>query len=193
MASAANATVCLNGTHGTSKTRANAILESNRFKASDDGRAGSGVYFWSFQNDALYARRLAENWWRVSATPKFNSYQGDADKSLAVLKARIEAPTNDYFDANTDGFLSLLIQTAEDRKIESNKNEIDLLRIYLIEEIENERAAQYSVIKLDVDVPGLTKGEKAPAPYVSWLKRAPCIVVRNHAIGLIKDIELVGE
>ena len=193
MASAANATVYLNGTHGTSRTRASAILESNQFKASDDGRAGAGVYFWSFQDDVFFAQRLAENWWRLAVTPKFNSYKGDADKSLAVLKAKIEAPTDEYFDANSEGFLNLLIKTAEKRQIESSKDEIELLRLYLIKEIENERAAQYGVIKLDVDVPGLTKGEKTPAPYVSWLKRAPCIVVRKHAMGLIKDIELVGE
>lgn len=120
----------LNGKHGTSKSRAEAIVKEAKFRASADGLLGAGAYFWAYENDMSLARRLAANWWRF-AGGKSNAYKGDVDPSLAILKADIEVDRKVYFDASSESFIELLIQAAEQKKIQSTKDDFNKLRAVL--------------------------------------------------------------
>lgn len=188
MSSLASASLMLKGTHGTSKTRADAIIKQAKFRASVEALIGPGAYFWAFEHDISLAKRLAANWWR-SANEKFKAYSGDRDPSLAILKANIEVDPNDYFDASSEEFLELLIATAENRHIPSTKKDFDSLRVVLLQEIQKLQGFDFKVLKAEVDVPGAYKGD---APFVYWAtKRAVTYVVMPNALDSIRDIERV--
>jgi len=185
-----SSSILLKGTHGTSKSRAEAIVDSEEFQASADGQLGAGAYFWAYDEDMSLARRLAANCWRF-AGKKCNAYEGDADPSLAILKAHIEVGDNVYFDASSESFLELLIKTAEERKIQSTKNDFNKLRAVLLKEIEEVQGFCFGVVRAEVDVPGIISGERE-APYVYWAtKQAASYIVMPHALGAICNIELV--
>lgn len=190
MSFAAAASMLLTGTHGTSKSRAEAIVKAKKFNASPYALLGIGAYFWAYEDDIAFATRLAMNWSRF-ASAKHDAYKGDADASPAVLSARIEVSQDAYFDAGSEKFLNLLVKTAEARSIGSAKADFNRLRVLLIKEIEDEQGFSYSVIRANVEVPGMVKGEEG-APHVYWAaKQAPCYVVTANALGLINHIELV--
>jgi len=190
MPSAASTSILLNGTHGTSKSRAEAIVKEAKFRASADGILGAGAYFWAYENDMSLAKRLAANWWRF-AGQKRNAYKGDADPSLAILKADIEVDQKVYFDASSENFIELLIKTAEQKKILSTKDDFNKLRAVLLMEIEAERGFGYDVVKAMVEVPGKISGESG-APYVYWAtKQAASYIVTQKALDFICNIELV--
>lgn len=189
MSSAASSSILLNGTHGTSKSRAEAIVKEAKFRASAGGLLGAGAYFWAYENDMSFARRLAGNWWRF-AGGKSNAYKGDADQSLAILRADIEVDRKVYFDASSESFIELLIQTAE-QKIQSTKDDFNKLRAVLLREIEAEQGFDYDVVKAIVEVPGMIRGESG-APYVYWAtKQAASYIVMPKALDAICNIELV--
>lgn len=191
MSSAARTDILLKGTHGTSKSRAHEIITKERFEASKEGLLGAGAYFWAFADDVSFALRLASNWWRF-ASVKLNAYRDDTDNSLAVLKAQIEVDQNVYFDASSDSFLELLVKTAEEKKIESSKNDFNKLRAVLLKEIEALQGFNFGVLKAVVEVPGAIKGADG-APFVYWAtKQAASYVVMPHALNLVSNIELVG-
>lgn len=175
MSSAASASLVLKGTHGTSKTRADAIIKEAKFKASAEAVVGPGVYFWAFDQDISLAKRLAANWWR-SANDRFKTYTGDDDPSLAILKANIEVDLNDYFDASSEKFLELLIATAENRRIPSTKNDFNSLRVVLLKELQDLQGSDFKVVRAEVDVPGAYKGE---APYVYWAAKKSSYICRD--------------
>jgi len=190
MSSAESTSVLLNGTHGTSKSRDEAIVKEAKFRASADGLLGAGTYFWAYENDMSLARRLAANWWRF-AGGKSNAYKGDADPSLAILRADIEVNRKVYFDASSESFIELLIQAAEQKQIQSTKDDFNKLRAVLLREIEAEQGFDYDVVKAMVEVPGKIRSESG-APYVYWAtKQAASYIVMPKALDAICNIELV--
>ncbi|NRT58602.1 hypothetical protein [Sphaerotilus uruguayifluvii] len=180
----------LEGTHGTSMSRASNIVKIKKFIPSSDGLCGKGVYFWAINNSLDFAKKLAKNWWRFSLKHHSDVFKDDYDKGLAVLKATIKPIENEFYDATSDEFLSLISIVAEEKSI-LTKNDVLKLRAALVDEIEKEKNVKFSVVKIDVDVPGKSKGEVAP-PSFYWIKKqAACYVVKDKAEEIIQDIELI--
>jgi hypothetical protein len=191
MSAAQSASILLRGTHGTSKSRANVIISGGKF-ASSVGLLGNGAYFWAYETEVAFAKRLAVNWWRF-CTEKLGSFTTDADPSLAVLNADIEADHSTYFDANSESFKELLVLTAEQKAIDPNQDDFIKLRAVLLKEIENQLGNKFDVIKAEVPVAGRVPG-KSVTPYVYLAtKQASCYVVMAHALDAIKKIELIGD
>lgn len=171
-------------------SRASSIIKLKRFIPSSDGLGGYGVYFWEVSTSLEFAKKLAKNWWRFSSLPKNDVFKDDADKSLAIVKATIKPAQHEFYDATSDDFLLLCSDIAEKQSLLS-KNDLIRLRAALLVSIEEENKLKFSVIKIDVEVPGQARGESAP-PSFYWLKKqAACYVVKNKAEEVIQNIELI--
>ncbi len=182
--------ITLTGTHGTSMSRALSIVNLKKFTPSPEGLGGYGVYFWEVSGSLDFSKKLAQNWWRFASSPKYDVYKDDEDKSLAVLKAKIIPFEREFFDATDDEFLLACSQIAEEKML-FQKEDIIKLRTAVLMDIEKEMGVNFSVVKIDVEVPGKQKGESY-APSFYWLKKqAGCYVVKNKIDEVIQEIELV--
>lgn len=83
----------MKGTHGTSRSRAMQIQRTG-FKASIQGRRGSGAYFWAYINDSMqeYVRDLATHWWLFCQSK--GDYSKDENDQCSVLFVSLDIPEN---------------------------------------------------------------------------------------------------
>lgn len=86
----------MKGTHGTCRSRSEAILMSG-FKTSP-GLRGSGTYFWAYKADEQeeYCKKLAKAWWSYSNNR--GSYATEPDKTCSVVFARFDVQPEDVLD-----------------------------------------------------------------------------------------------
>lgn len=100
------------GTHGTSRSKAEAIVAENSFKPTGpEGYSGSGIYFWAYGQQIDTAKHLAELWWRASS--QRGNYSTDKNKECAVISAQITDPGEpEYYDASTEEFRSSVASLA---------------------------------------------------------------------------------
>ncbi|MFY1914827.1 hypothetical protein ACOTB6_24950 [Achromobacter xylosoxidans] len=83
-------------THGTSMTRAEAIMREGRFRSSNEGQVGPGAYFWAYEEDPFLAHEYGVQWWMFAS--HHGMYADDEDKSCAVLGVDVEKPEEEFLD-----------------------------------------------------------------------------------------------
>ncbi|WP_139235342.1 hypothetical protein [Paenacidovorax caeni] len=175
------------GTHGTCRSRAKEILDSQTFKASVNGYGGSGAYFWACVNGFKYGVGLAESWWAFSNHKRH--YQAEKDASLAVLGATIRKPDDPkFFDATDVEFMEGLYSVMQSKR----KNEDDLPEVteFLIGKFQEKYDVNFQVIKMLVATPPTIKGRTRT--YAQMISKAShAYLVKQSGINLIEKIELL--
>lgn len=87
----------LYGVHSTCISNAKEILRRG-FRASDEGRAGGGVYLWAYVSDYSTAAALADSWWQQCFEE--GRYDGRKERGKAMLMCSIEIETPEYLNLN---------------------------------------------------------------------------------------------
>ena len=172
------------GTHGTTRSRADAIVNSRNFKPSPDGLYSRGVYLWAVHSHTGYARENARLWWTFAAAK--GVYKGDANADCAILEAKIEKPA-EYYDAATDEFNEKLYEIAKSKSVSGDKLKETL--IWFVDEIAKELNTNFLVLKVLVPSPPPIGKNKGLVQLIS--KMSPAYVVKEGGLHLIKEIALV--
>ncbi len=177
----------LRGTHGTTRTRASAILQSAKFKVSDAGYGGRGAYFWAYATEERYGVELAESWWAFACHKQH--YEGDADKSCAVLGVEIEPPQEGKFLDATDQFFKEALFRAMTSK-ECTAEKLHAVTAVLIEEMEAANGDCFDLVKMHINTPPTVKGrQQLYAQMVT--KASDAYLVRETGLCLIGGIKIM--
>lgn len=160
------------GTHGTSRTRAESIQLGQFKRPHKAGRAGTGVYFWSYEDEIDLALELAKLWWKRCFDN--GDYVADTHKDCKVVCASLNLDQSLFFDASDSYFQTKLFQTAKSRNV---TNQYGLARLYdvVISDIEKALNVKYLVIVANVSRPNST----VSTPMISCTPSFKCYVVRD--------------
>jgi len=165
------------GTHGTSKQRAEVIME-NGFRISTSGRAGKGIYFWQYFDDPQIANGLAIGWYESQAKRK--AYQ-EENPECAVIDATFEADEDDVLDCTGEIMekIAIILQKLSER------SEDDISNAYesIIGRLETFRGKPILVAKAHVTPPKMSFPLKQVIPY------PPILVVRDESVKI--ELKLV--
>lgn len=160
------------GTHGTTKLRAEKIIEGG-FQISPAGRAGKGIYFWQYHEDSTIARNLAIGWYDSQA--RRGVYE-EKTPECAVIDATFDADAEDYLDCT--GEILESIGTLLLNKL-GNPTEEDIDRAYefVIGGIEKKRGRPVLVAKTMVSPP-----KRMSFPIIQVLPYPGILVVRDESV-----------
>ncbi|KJR43275.1 hypothetical protein MCHI_000833 [Candidatus Magnetoovum chiemensis] len=158
------AEVCYIGSHGTSRSKYNAICREG-FKLGS-GRAGKGVYFWI--ENPLYLE-LAIDWCK---------FRGISDGVIII--AEIKAEDTEYLDLEDIEYSNKILTICLEKRLNVKDNNV-LEQLYnsYVEEIERE---------LGINIKILTKKLAAPphSKYPMQMGAPLCCVVRDIGCIFIK-------
>lgn len=175
------------GTHGTSRTRAEAIAASKKFSPTgSDGHAGAGIYFWAYETSIDLAKHLAYLWWATYS--RQGKYSSDLNEELAILNVSIEKPEDkSYCDATTLAFKEALAKMANSFE---NKSEFEVgpAIAYLVDKIEEKNSSRILVLKASVQSPSRSK---KPSIWVKSFPMSDAYIVRSGGDSLIKKIQII--
>lgn len=175
------------GTHGTSKSRADAIVDGKKFRPSSGGYVGHGAYFWAYESDEDYGVGLAKCWWALAHNT--GEYKNDVDQACAVISAKIVRPKDEEFlDATQLFFREALFKVIRQKSL-TVKN-VPEVTAWLIDEIQEQENKQFMVIKALVTTPRLVRKQTINAAQVVC-GTSESYVVKAIGLHLIKDIKLV--
>lgn len=160
------------GTHGTSRTRAESIQQINFKIPRNAGRAGTGVYFWSYEEDVDLAYELAKLWWQKCFEDHL--YAGDQHQDCKVICATLSLDESLYFDTTNSHFQTKLFQIAKSRNI-TNVSNFSRLYDVMIRNIESELKVKFLVIAANVSRPK----NNVQIPMISQTPSFKCYVVRD--------------
>ena len=176
------------GTHGTSRSRAEAIVASRQFiPTGEDGHAGAGIYFWSYIGNIKLAKHLATMWWHFYN--KKNQYVGDADPSCAVIDVTICHPGQSaYVDATGEEFREALAELVD---VLDGTQDFSFLKEtgYLFKELEKKSGEPILVAKVLL---GMPKTNGIPSIVVRDFPMAPAYIVRRGGEALIEDCRITA-
>lgn len=175
----------LSGTHGTSKSRAEKILASQKFESSPEGYTGPGIYFWAYENDLNYAKEIAELWWRF-VLDKQNTYNKDTDKSCNVLNVKISIQNKkEYLDITTQYYKEQILSVLKAQNC-TKRNEIGKIIAAFIDRYENLTNAKISILKASVISPPPTTNNKSEIHLAYPM--SDCYIVRHERHDLLSEI-----
>jgi len=136
------------GTHGTTISAAQDITLHNSFQKTKDGYAGSGVYFWRYNNE--YAKDLAVCWYDSRVRKgKFRENEG------AVIYVDIRVKEDEFLDLETPFMKDIfgtfaMMQLDENDEIREQKGAMyDLF----IEQLEKNTGMKYKVFQIRIPPP----------------------------------------
>lgn len=137
----------LEGTHGTSQSRANKI-EKNGFQKSP-GRIGVGIYFWCA---GAYAEDLAIAWYDYCFSE--DRYSTDKENGCVVIYASFRIKKEEFLDLEKKDIKDQLAGMAKKRglKISDRKN-IHSVRARFIDKLEHKMEVRFKVIEASVPLP----------------------------------------
>lgn len=167
----------LSGTHGTCRSNAEGIVASGFTKVTETGRAGAGVYFWSYYDYQKLARKLAVLWWE-NAT-KHGTYTKCDKQTCSVIYAQIEVDDSAYLDCNEPS-VEAAIYFAIDQALQAPASKGQLTQEmlhkiyeYVISDLERLLSCTFDVIRARVSPP---KGDLVEKVAIG---NPNCYVVRN--------------
>ncbi len=176
--------MALLGTHGTTISRAKEILNSQAFKASNSGHAGSGVYFWAYENEERYGYELAECWWSFATSKQ--RYLDDAEPSCCVLKVEFSHPGEKKFlDATIQQFQEAVFRALvmQDR----SEDDVPEIAAVLIEEMELANGEDFDVIRVRIKTPPVVK--KTSQRFAQMVsKMSDAYLMKESGFNLIQKI-----
>ncbi|GGX14011.1 hypothetical protein [Undibacterium macrobrachii] len=161
------------GTHGTSKSRADNIQQGQFRQPKEAGRAGTGIYFWAYENEIDLALELAKLWW--SNCYESGHYDSDQHKDCKVICAGLNVDETAFFDTSILYFQEKLFQTARSRGVRKG---YQLCKLYdtIIKEIEIALKSKFLVIAANVSRPKYDDS----TPMIAGTPSFKCYVVRDH-------------
>lgn len=160
----------LEGTHGTSFSRAGQI-GTNGFSVGR-GRGGAGAYFW---RKSYYSEHLAVAWHRFRES--VGEYAGEANPSCAIIFVELSLSSAEYLNMEAQSVKDGLAVLAEKRKIRDDWDEVAALYDLFITELESVFRTKYKVIELQVSPPPVKFFRVKYRPkVVGW---PHCYVVRD--------------
>lgn len=177
----------LKGTHGTSKTRAAAIEVEGFDPPKNGGRAGIGVYFWSYTAEANLADALARGWWAHRS--KKGDYRYEPRPEAAVIHVNIETDKGFYYDATTEAFKLQVFNATKALKDRGTGSHKDLCSF--VEELiaEMERLTGIPIAVVHASVP--TPMELEPQFWRQLYSMACCYVVRQTGLPKINVLRTI--
>lgn len=137
------------GTHGTCYEWACQILAEG-FKPSSMGRAGPGVYFWTYEEDPEMARTLALGW--VQAANKRSVYQPVKPSKCSVIYTEFKAPADECLDCDTRTFEESLNRFLQ-KMATIGDEDLDTAYQTLITNLEQTLEVKYKLIQTRVSLP----------------------------------------
>lgn len=182
----------LNGAHGTCVTNADVIQLENRWVSTQIGRAGSGIYFWAYNEYRLHARRLAILWWEKSKSA--GQYSNVKNSNCAVIYAQFSVSEGALLDCSEAPFEDALIEAIDIATEGGTKadvltdDSIHKIYEYLVEGVELSTGCSIEVVKARVAPPKRSYVEKVALGHPS------CYVVRNACKQIkISEVEKMSQ
>lgn len=145
--------VVYRGTHGTCYEWACRIREEG-FKPSTGGRAGPGVYFWTYDSDPAMARELAVGW--AKAAHKRNVYAPERSNACGVIFTEYPVEEDECLDCTTRQFeesLNQLLQVIAQNSASIEHHDLESAYQTLIKTTEEEGDVKFKVVLLRVPLP----------------------------------------
>lgn len=174
----------LNGSHGTSNTRAQEIKESN-FKIQHGKLFGDGVYFWC---ESSFSSDLAIGWYKFCyAKGKYNS---DEDKSCAIILVGIEIDESEFLNFEADDIKKQLRDFALKNNI-NIQNKIKLAKIIklFLEELKNEEGRYIKVFNKKVSPPPFQYCPQYSYKLLGYPDCLVCLAIDYIQINEIRNME----
>ncbi len=167
----------LNGTHGTTVARVQKI-QNNGF-IPQEGRRGTGVYFWA---ESRYSRGLAIAWWEYCLDR--NYFKGDNDTRCSVIYAEIKVEKDDCLNIERHDFKKRVSELASKRHIK--KRDYSALYDLFIKTMEEGKGKKISVLESCVSPP-----QRRFCPFYpeELLGNPSCFIVRTKGCINIVKIE----
>lgn len=170
--------MALNGSHGTCVSCAESIATSGFKGSTENGRAGRGVYFWSYVTNRDIAKKLAVGWHQCAN--RAGAYSRYSNKSCAVLWAEIPVSKDaymDFNDPNVEDVLSFLVSQARSGGKEDEP--IDNQLLYKVHEHVIELAETALNCVIDVIRVRVAPPQKIDFIEKIYVGHPNCYVVRN--------------
>src|SRR4030042_5881824 len=104
------------GLHGTTRSRADNILNNNFLP--NPGRVGKGIYFW---RKNAYSNALAKGWYDFYLKKK--NYEHDTDKRFSFFNVMICVNENNFLDLESPDIKDQLALIAQKRNIDRSIKE----------------------------------------------------------------------
>lgn len=180
----------LQGTHGTSRSKADSIIDQQSFiPTGDNGHVGPGIYFWAIEgNDDRIARHLAQAWWKKYLDEE--RYKDDANTDFAVVKAHFIQPNEpEYCDASTQDFRNSVLSLAPSLSDPPKSFDVPTAIATVINKLEAAAGKKILVLKALVQTPQ-PKGFQSIVAF--YYKMSDVYVIRQGGEKLIKKIELAN-
>ncbi|HHF0508396.1 hypothetical protein NB600_10560 [Vibrio antiquarius] len=184
---------CYKGTHGTTCTAADTIVNTGFNKGP--GIRGSGAYFWLYQFAELLqeAEQLAIAWYNFEY--KKGSYSRHADQNCAVVLADLDTEDENVFDfeAKRQSFMvysKAVLEKLEKAGISDDERKELLSGLY-------DRFVSHWEEKVDNSFDAVLVRVQAPPRFKSMFHRdvasqPQCILVRNENIITITEVKKYG-
>lgn len=156
----------LEGSHGTSVTRAHSICKLG-FIEGNRNFWGNGVYFFHRKPNGT---KNARYWHKES----FRHYADDANPSCAVVHADLATPRNTFFDLSHPKFLkhiqTLIKKTEEESKRPLSNDDKNGIRDVFVKNMEKKRSCACQILDTTIPIPGSFYDTRPPLR---------CIVVKD--------------
>jgi hypothetical protein len=173
------------GTHGTSKSRAEKIIASQKFDSSLEGYAGPGIYFWAYEKDVSYAKEVAQLWWQF-VLDKQKTYEKDKDKSCSILNAKINVLNKEeYLDIATQYYKEQILSVLRAQNC-TEKSEVGRIIASIVEKHEISLSTKISILKAAVTTPPPTNKNKSIIQIVYTM--SDCYIIRHERNNLLSEI-----
>lgn len=165
--------ITLQGTHGTSASRAKSI-ETHGFKKGK-GRLGKGVYFWSF---SPYAEYLAKSWWEFFSSQ--GRYNADGNKKCAIIWAQFRIKEDEFLDLDDKEIKNSLAELCRKEKIGCSieNRELAATIVCFVSKIEEKLGQKFKILESTISTPPKDFVKEYP---LSVLGAPSCYVIFDPA------------
>jgi hypothetical protein len=139
----------LKGIHGTTRSAAQKIVQSQTFQTTPIGRVGTGVYFW---RESLYAKDLALCWYEYRVRKgDYPAHEG------VILTVDLGVNENELLDLEHPSYKDALSLFAKTRPSElspaDDAGELGILYNLFIGELETTAQQKYKVCQVRLPSP----------------------------------------
>ncbi len=171
--------IVLQGSHGTTKSRADSIQTSG-FKMGG-GRRGTGAYFWCEGPFALY---LAECWCKFGLAK--NIYNDDKDKNCSVISVQLQVQDDEFIDLEDKFLKNEIANLCLKHNLDASTKDEEISGFYdmFLSQLEEKLGKEFKVHESAVNTAGSTHFPKYPEKV---LGPPHCYIVRDSScIELLK-------
>lgn len=180
-------TLVFKGVHGTCVSHAESIIK-NGIHPTLEGRAGAGVYLWSYINDASEAEHLAADWYADQLDK--GAYSGCPKTGRVLLYYEIELEATEAVNINSTAHHELIR-----RKAQRARGKAGISKVYddYLNGVSTHRLEKHGVslklVEASLPVPNSTR-ERSPG--LPLTVGADAYIVLATGLPSLKLVEVVG-